>query len=80
METIPRSRDFWQSKHDDISLPPDLVPTCLLTEKYWSGSAYSLGLNDNFDPSLAGKQPVEYPLVAEYRHKKRGVNYQEPTA
>ena len=42
------------------------TPKSLLTEKYWSGSAYSLGLNDNFDPSLAGKQPVEYPLVIKF--------------
>ena len=42
------------------------TPKSLLTEKYWSGSAYSLGLNDNFEPSLTGKQPIEYPLVVKF--------------
>ena len=27
LEVVPRSRDFWQSKHDDISLPSYLIPT-----------------------------------------------------
>ena len=42
------------------------VPDDLLIEKYWSGSAYALGLNENFDPSLTGKQPIEYPAVVKY--------------
>ena len=42
------------------------IPKSLLTEHYWSGSAYSLGLKPNFDSSLAGKQPLEYPLVVKY--------------
>ena len=42
------------------------IPKSLLTEHYWSGSAYALGLSDDFDPSLAGKQALEYPLVVKF--------------
>jgi hypothetical protein len=42
------------------------TPKSLLTEQYWSGSASSLGLNNNFDVSQPGKVPVTYPLVVKY--------------
>lgn len=42
------------------------TPKSLLTEKYWSGSAYSLGLKPDFDPSQPGRTPVDYPVVVKY--------------
>lgn len=42
------------------------VPKSLLTERYWSGSAYSLGLKPDFDVSQPGLVPVEYPAVIKY--------------
>lgn len=42
-------------------------PKSLLTERYWSASAYSLGLKPDFDPSQPGRVPVEYPAVVKYR-------------
>ena len=42
------------------------TPKSLLTEKYWSGSAYALGLPDNFEAQQPGVQPVTYPLVIKY--------------
>ena len=42
------------------------TPKSLLTERYWSGSAYALGLNPDFDASQAGLVPVEYPAVVKY--------------
>lgn len=42
------------------------TPKSLLTERYWSASAYSLGLKSNFDPSQPGLVPVEYPAVIKY--------------
>ncbi|MGJ5630058.1 catalase [Nostoc sp. CALU 1950] len=41
-------------------------PKSLLTERYWSASAYSLGLKSDFDPSQPGRIPVEYPVVIKY--------------
>lgn len=41
-------------------------PKSLLTERYWSASAYSLGLKSDFDPSQPGRVPVEYPVVIKY--------------
>ncbi|MCM0594119.1 MAG: catalase [Gloeotrichia echinulata DVL01] len=41
-------------------------PKSLLTERYWSASAYSLGLKSDFDPSQPGSVPVEYPTVIKY--------------
>lgn len=41
-------------------------PKSLLTERYWSASAYSLGLKSDFDPSQPGQVPVEYPVVIKY--------------
>ncbi|ARV58602.1 catalase [Nostocales cyanobacterium HT-58-2] len=41
-------------------------PKSLLTERYWSASAYSLGLKPDFDPSQPGRVPVEYPAVIKY--------------
>ncbi|MDF5717074.1 MAG: catalase [Rhizonema sp. NSF051] len=41
-------------------------PKSLLTESYWSGSAFSLGLKSNFDPTQPGIVPVEYPAVIQY--------------
>jgi hypothetical protein len=38
----------------------------LLTESYWSGSAFSLGLKSDFDPTKPGSVPVEYPAVIKY--------------
>ena len=42
------------------------TPKSLLTEKYWSGSAYSLGLPENFAEKQPGLDPVTYPLVIKY--------------
>ncbi|KAB8315041.1 catalase [Tolypothrix campylonemoides VB511288] len=42
-------------------------PKTLLIERYWSASAYSLGLKSDFDPSQPGRVPVEYPAVIKYR-------------
>jgi hypothetical protein len=42
-------------------------PKSLLRERYWSASAYSLGLKSDFDPSQPGRVPVEYPAVIKYR-------------
>jgi len=41
-------------------------PKSLLTERYWSASAYSLGLKSDFDLSQPGQVPVEYPVVIKY--------------
>ncbi|MBW4608807.1 MAG: catalase [Hassallia sp. WJT32-NPBG1] len=41
-------------------------PKSLLTERYWSASAYSVGLKPDFDPSQPGQVPVEYPAVIKY--------------
>ncbi|GAX40349.1 hypothetical protein NIES4075_13130 [Tolypothrix sp. NIES-4075] len=41
-------------------------PKSLLTERYWSASAYSLGLKPDFDPSQPGRVPVEYPVVIKF--------------
>jgi hypothetical protein len=41
-------------------------PKSLLTERYWSASAYSLGLKSDFDPSQPGRVPVEYPAVIKF--------------
>lgn len=41
-------------------------PKSLLTERYWSASAYSLGLKSDFDSSQPGRVPVEYPVVIKY--------------
>lgn len=42
------------------------TPKSLLTERYWSGSAFALGLNPDFDASRSGLVPVEYPAVIKY--------------
>lgn len=42
------------------------TPKSLLTERYWSGSAYALGLKTDFDVSQPGLVPVEYPAVIKY--------------
>ncbi|WP_013321768.1 hypothetical protein [Gloeothece verrucosa] len=42
------------------------TPKSLLTEKYWSGSAFSLGLKSDFDESKPGHVPVEYPAVVKF--------------
>jgi hypothetical protein len=42
------------------------VPKSLLTERYWSASAYSLGLKADFDPTKTSQVPVEYPAVIKY--------------
>lgn len=42
------------------------IPKSLLTERYWSGSAYALGLNSNFVPLQTDLVPVEYPAVIKY--------------
>ena len=42
------------------------TPKSLLTERYWSGSAFALGLNPNFDASQTGLVPVEYPAALKY--------------
>lgn len=41
-------------------------PKSLLTERYWSASAFSVGLKSDFDPSQPGRVPVEYPAVIKY--------------
>ncbi|MEQ9550972.1 MAG: catalase [Coleofasciculus sp. G3-WIS-01] len=41
-------------------------PKSLLTERYWSMSAYALGLKPDFDPSQPGRVPVDYPVVIKY--------------
>jgi hypothetical protein len=41
-------------------------PKTLLIERYWSASAYSLGLKSDFDPSQPGRVPVEYPAVIKF--------------
>ncbi|MBD2595327.1 catalase [Nostoc spongiaeforme FACHB-130] len=41
-------------------------PKSLLTERYWSASAYAVGLKSDFDPSQVGRFPVEYPAVIKY--------------
>lgn len=42
------------------------VPKSLLTERYWSASAYSLGIKSDFDPIKTSEVPVEYPAVVKY--------------
>lgn len=42
------------------------APKSLLTERYWSGSASSLGLPADFDPTQPGQTPVTYPVVVKY--------------
>jgi catalase len=42
------------------------TPKSLLTERYWSGSAFALGLNPDVDPSQASITPVKYPAVIKY--------------
>ncbi|NEO78460.1 catalase [Moorena sp. SIO4G3] len=42
------------------------TPKSLLTERYWSGSAYALGLKPDFDQSQPGLVPVDYPAVIKY--------------
>jgi hypothetical protein len=42
------------------------MPKSLLTERYWSGSAYALGLNPGFDPSQTSLMPTAYPAVVKY--------------
>ncbi|NEU73342.1 catalase [Hassallia byssoidea VB512170] len=42
------------------------TPKSLLTERYWSGSAFALGLNPNFDVSQTDLVPVEYPAAIKY--------------
>ncbi|BAY27844.1 hypothetical protein NIES2100_76700 [Calothrix sp. NIES-2100] len=41
-------------------------PKTLLIERYWSASAYAVGLKSDFDPSQPGRVPVEYPAVIKY--------------
>ncbi|MDZ8237184.1 catalase [Nostoc sp. ChiQUE01b] len=41
-------------------------PKTLLIERYWSASAYSVGLKSDFDPYKPGQVPVEYPAVIKY--------------
>lgn len=43
-----------------------LTPKSLLVSRYWSASAFSLGLKSDFDPSQPGLVPVEYPVVIKY--------------
>jgi catalase len=42
-------------------------PHSLLTESYWSGSAYALGLPPNFDPCQMGLIHQTYPAVIKYK-------------
>lgn len=42
------------------------MPKSLLTERYWSGSAYALGLKPGFDALQPGRVPVEYPAVVKF--------------
>lgn len=42
------------------------TPKSLLTERYWSGSAFALGLNPDFDASQTDLVPVEYPAAIKY--------------
>lgn len=42
------------------------VPKSLLTARYWSASAYSLGLKSDFEPTKTSQVPVEYPAVIKY--------------
>ncbi|GAX34930.1 catalase [Nodularia sp. NIES-3585] len=42
------------------------TPKSLLTERYWSASAYSIGLKPDFDPTKTSLVPVEYPAVIKY--------------
>ncbi len=42
------------------------TPNSLLTARYWSASAYALGLKSDFDQSQPGLVPVEYPAVIKY--------------
>jgi len=42
------------------------TPKSLLTERYWSGSASSLGLPASFKPEDPGTVPVTYPLAVKY--------------
>ncbi|MBE9103865.1 catalase [Nostoc cf. edaphicum LEGE 07299] len=61
---------LWKMLHPyEISLLENSFkrfPKSLLTERYWSASAYSLGLKSDFDPSQPGRVPVEYPVVIKY--------------
>ncbi len=41
-------------------------PNSLLTERYWSGSAYALGLQPDFEPSQMGQKSQSYPAVIKY--------------
>ena len=59
------------------------TPKSLLTEKYWTGSAFCLGLPDNFDPSRAGLDAIIYPAVVKFaftpvsaRQPKQKIAYQ----
>ncbi|MGH8002204.1 MAG: catalase, partial [Brasilonema sp.] len=61
---------LWLNLHPyEFSLLKDSFkrfPKSLLTERYWSASAYSVGLKSDFDPSQPGRVPVEYPVVIKY--------------
>ena len=61
---------LWKMLHPyEISLLDNSFkrfPKTLLIERYWSASAYSLGLKSDFDPSQPGRVPVEYPAVIKF--------------
>lgn len=43
-----------------------VTPKSLLTSRYWSASAFSLGLKSDFNPTQTSQVPVEYPAVIKY--------------
>lgn len=71
---------FWLLTHPQqflaLKKTTKRIPQSLLTERYWSGSAYSLGLNSNFQENQTGKQLVNYPVVMKYAFTP--VNCQSP--
>ena len=65
-----KSAFFWLITHPRqffaLKKTTSRTPKSLLTEKYWTGSAFSLGLPHNFDPSGAGVEPIIYPAVVKF--------------
>lgn len=61
---------FWLLTHPQqksaLETVTSRMPKSLLTEYYWSGSASTLGIDTNFDPSKTGLIPITYPAVVKY--------------
>ena len=83
----PKSAIIWLLTHPRqflaLKKTTSRTPKNLLTEKYWTGSAFSLGLPDNFDPSQVGLEAITYPAVVKFaftpvspRQPNQNITYQ----